>query len=58
MMGRSLGSRHDMFLSWQLPRGWLASRIHQLKLAVSYGAVKVALVKKKKKQTNANPSHL
>jgi hypothetical protein len=47
-----------MFLSWQLPRGWLASRIHQLKLAVSYGAVKVALVKKKEKQTNANPSHL
>jgi hypothetical protein len=42
----------DMFLSWQLPRGWLASHIHQLKLAVSYGTVKVALVKEE------NNSHL
>jgi hypothetical protein len=42
----------DMFLSWQLPRGWMASHIHQLKLAVSYGTVKVALVKEE------NNSHL
>jgi len=35
----------DLFLSWQLPRGWLASHIHLLKLAVSYGTAEVVLVK-------------
>jgi hypothetical protein len=35
----------DLFLSWQLPRGWLASHIHLLKLAVSNGTVEVVLVK-------------
>jgi hypothetical protein len=35
----------DLFLSWQLPRGWLASHIHLQKLAVSYGTAEVVLVK-------------
>jgi hypothetical protein len=35
----------DLFLSWQLPRGWLASHIHLLKLAVSNGTVEFVLVK-------------
>ncbi len=35
----------DLFLSWQLPRGWLALHTHLLKLAVSNGTVEVVLVK-------------
>jgi hypothetical protein len=48
----------DLFLSWQLPRGWLASHIHLLKLAVSCGNVKVALVKEENNYSHLQYCHL